>query len=607
MNQQNTVKDRFHALATQLVYCRNAKGYWDGQLSSSALGVAVSVIAFQFYDKELLQKEIYRGVSWLVKHANPDGGYGDSPESISNVSTSLLCFSALYITRHQVPESERTRHLLMNYLKQLGIDVESQDIATHILQFYKNDYTFSVPILTTCALCGIPDDDAFDRIPQLPFELALLPGAFYRFLHLNVVSYAIPALVAVGIVIFKNKPSGWLMKMVRKRSIPRVMRLLEKIMPHSGGFLEAIPLTAFVVLSMIKSGCRQHVVVEKGIDFLRRTQRKDGSWPIDVDLSTWVTTLAVKSFRDELDTYIDQPSRQAITNHLLSLQNQSVHPFNGSDPGGWGWTSFSGSVPDGDDTPGAILALLILNKNPDNQVSTSVMAGCDWLMKLQNRDGGFPTFSRGWGKLPFDQSCADLTGHSILALAASMEALGTHIPAKKHSKYKRALDKAIQYLMHRQQPNGAWHPLWFGNQHHVDHLNPVYGTARVAAYLIDAMQLGWVPDDLKDRFGQCVESAQAFLMTVQNADGSWGGDAGIQGSIEETALAVSALAENPATWEYWQKGLVWLEHQDDPLKAAPIGLYFASLWYAENMYPLVMCTEALARTALPEPSFLSHS
>jgi len=587
--------DRINRIAEQLLNNRNEQGFWDGELSSSALGVAVSVIAFQFSDDEKLQDEIENGIHWLIINQNRDGGFGDSPESLSNISTSLLSYSALHVTRNRFPGSDQTRQSLAAYLQTAGIDVNSQHIAKHVLDFYQKDYTFSVPILTTCALCGIPENNPFKPIPQLPFELALMPRNFYRLLNLNVVSYAIPALVAVGMAIFKHKQSGWLMKAIRKWSIPKAMALLEKIMPQSGGFLEAIPLTAFVSLSLIQSGYRDHQVVTEGIDFLKRTQRTDGSWPIDIDLSNWVTTLAVKSFRSEISEYLDDESKSKITNHLLTIQNKTVHPFNGSSAGGWGWTHYSGSVPDGDDTPGAILALLNLNPEPSEQVIQSVIAGCDWLLKLQNNDGGFPTFSRGWGKLPFDQSCADLTGHVIIALSSTIEKLGKDVAPSKHKKYQSSIRKAIRYLKKEQKADGTWLPLWFGNQYHPKQLNPVYGTARVTAYLTDTLNCEWVPALLTVQLNEMTGKAQTFLISVQNSDGSWGGDTGLIGTIEETALAVSALANKLEAKPQCELGMQWLEQQEIPLKAAPIGLYFASLWYSEKLYPQVMYLEALMR------------
>jgi squalene-hopene/tetraprenyl-beta-curcumene cyclase len=86
------------------------------------------------------------------------------------------------------------------------------------------------------------------------------------------------------------------------------------------------------------------------------------------------------------------------------------------------------------------------------------------------------------------------------------------------------------------------------------------------------------------------------LVSVQNDDGSWGGDKNIPGTIEETALAVSAVTseENRAICT---AGLEWLKNyiQQNGFKPAPIGLYFASLWYDEKMYPVTAWLEALSR------------
>ncbi|MDD4646024.1 MAG: prenyltransferase/squalene oxidase repeat-containing protein [Bacteroidales bacterium] len=585
---------RFEQLAAQLLAERNNKGFWTGQLSSSALAVSVSVIAFHFYNTDELHADIRNGICWLINNQNQDGGFGDSPQSLSNISTSLLSYSALHITKDLFPESDSCILGLTGYLRTAGIDVNSPDVARHVLDFYQKDYTFSVPILATCALCGIPGENSFKPIPQLPFELALLPRGFYRFLNLNVVSYAIPALVAVGIAIFQHKKSGRLTRLIRKRSIPKVMALLEKIMPESGGFLEAIPLTAFVALSLIKSGYRDHPVVAGGIGFLRRMQREDGSWPIDIDLSNWITTLAVKSFRNQVGEYIDIESGQAITSHLLFAQNQGIHPFNGSTAGGWGWTNHSGSVPDGDDTPGAILALLSLNPEPANEVVRSVIAGCNWLIQLQNHDGGFPTFSKGWGKLPFDQSCSDLTGHAVLALSKAIEKAGKFMSSGSIKKYRYAIRKGTLYLKKSQGAEGEWLPLWFGNQFQSKQHNPVYGTARVTAYLTDSAISQQLSVLMKDDLNHMIQKAQGYLMKSQNPDGSWGGDAGLDGTIEETALAVAALVNQANAKSHCESGLIWLDNQELPLRPAPIGLYFASLWYDDKLYPLVMYTEALS-------------
>ena len=590
INMNTTAQSQFSELSTLLLQKRNASGYWEGRLSSSALGVAVAITALHFYDAWANAAEISSGLNWLESNINADGGFGDSPESISNVSTSLLCYSA-------IKACDGGENLLLKiggYLLSQNIDVNSEQLIPAILDFYKTDRTFSVPILTMCALCDVPGKEAFDSIPQLPFEFSLMPRSFYNMLNLSVVSYAIPALIAVGIAIFRFKTKkNPLMRWIREASIKKSLVLLRKIQPESGGYLEAIPLTAFVCLCLIESGYGDLDVVRDGIAFLKRTQREDGSWPIDIDLSTWVTTLAVKSIKNQPDILTSE-DKQKLIKHLLSIQNKTIHLFNGTKSGGWGWTSHSGSVPDGDDTPGTILALLALNEKDSELIKEPILAGCKWLSQLQNSDGGFPTFSRGWGKLPFDQSCSDLTGHAILAMAKTIHLFGNSLSRKQHSEFKKSLVKAIIYLEKQQKPTGFCLPLWFGNQNTPDHTNPVYGTARVVSYLNEALTTDF-GKEYSVILKLMINRGCSYLISVQNQDGSWGGAKEIAGTIEETSLAVTALCRNGFQDEC-DSGLNWLAEKtkSDGLIAAPIGLYFASLWYSEELYSLTAYLECLA-------------
>ena len=587
------IESKFSELSGLLLQKRNAKGYWEGRLSSSALGVAVAVTALHFYDAQINRTEISSGLNWLRDNVNADGGFGDSPRSISNVSTSLLCYAAAKATAKNFG-NEFLLSKLEAYLRSQNIDVRSENLISAILDFYKTDRTFSVPILAMCALCGVPGKEAFEAIPQLPFELSLLPRSLYSALNLSVVSYAIPALIAVGIAIFRNKrKKNLVLKVVRESAVSGSLRLLRRIQPESGGYLEAIPLTAFVCLCLTESGFHDLEVVRDGISFLKRTQRTDGSWPIDIDLSTWVTTLAVKSVKNHPE-FLSSEDKVKLTDHLLAIQNRQVHPFNGTQPGGWGWTTHSGSVPDGDDTPGAVLALIALNEKNPEKIKDAVLAGGNWLLQLQNGDGGIPTFSSGWGKLPFDQSCADLTGHVVLALAETLNLFQTNLKKSEIRKLRNGFVLALKYLRKQQHADGYWLPLWFGNQSTAGNTNPVYGTARVTAYLNETQDTA-IGKEYEHIITLMVKDGCRYLASVQNADGSWGGAEKVSGSIEETALAVTALSGSGFTVEC-HHGLEWLAQKtkSDGLVASPIGLYFASLWYDEEMYPLTAYLECLS-------------
>ena len=589
------LEKQYKILTQKLIEEQNSQGFWTGRLSSSALGVSVSIVAIKLKGLPDHQERVNKGLQWIYKNFNSDGGYGDTPESESNVSTSFLCYAAITFCQTAELDGSKVLKGIENYLETQNISLKSGSISKSVLKYYGKDYTFSVPILSMLTICSILGEDDIKMIPQLPFELTLLPSSLYRFFNMQVVSYAIPALVAVGIYLHKRKNrSNFLLKFIRNKSINPAIKKLSGLVPESGGFLEAIPLTAFVSMCLIKSDLEDNCIVEKGISFLDNQQRDDGSWPIDTDLSTWVTTLCVKALGNRLGETLSKESLDRLRDHLLNLQYKTKHPFNSAKPGGWGWTSYSGSVPDADDTPGAILALLELYEGKEEETK-AIIDGCNWLVDLQNGDGGFPTFCKGWARLPFDQSCADLTGHTILAISRTLEVLGDKIPSTQKKKFVKCLNRAVKFLQKNQLHNGAWLPLWFGNQNTWDKKNPVYGTAKVSIYIIDCLKCGWLDYKLRSELLLMLSSAQSCLLQQQNPDGSWGGYKEIEGSIEETSLAICSLSKKDK--EACSKAFEWLEkeYNTNGLKSKPIGLYFATLWYDEKLYPLTFYIEALRR------------
>ncbi|VGO17515.1 Sporulenol synthase [Pontiella desulfatans] len=505
-------------------------GRWEGELSPSALATAVASFALKSAGRTELAE---RGLQWLREHRNADGGWGDSPESPSNFTTTLLCRCAL--------------------------DLETGDpekLAAEILRFYGEDRTFSVPILTMCMLSGKLGSD-WSVVPQLPFELAVFPHKVYRFLNLPVVSYALPALIAIGLVRHRHKPSP--LAFHRNGLVGKVLGILRGIQPESGGFLEAAPLTGFVAMSLIGAGQGDHPVVQNAIGFLEETVRGDGSWPIDVNLSTWVTSLAVRALEGDLS----EERQTAIRNHLVQTQWREEHPFTHAEPGGWGWTNHQGGVPDADDTAAALIALHQLG------CETGVAEqGILWLLNLQNRDGGMPTFCRGWGKLPFDRSCPDLTAHMIRAFSLWRDAMDENLWAAMFD----SILVGIEYLEKEQRPDGSWVPLWFGSQSHPEHENPVYGTCRVLEALA-GLDEGEFPK-------AATMKARAFqwLETVRLDDLG----------LEELALVAGLTGKGVDE-------LLEKTAQGTQFPASPIGLYFASLWYSEKLYPLIFALEALKR------------
>lgn len=594
---------------------REAAGHWTGELSSSALSTATAVSALALVERHgetddsgcfkneareaQYSQLIMRGLHWLAANQNADGGWGDTDKSYSNIATTMLVRAAFQLTG--VPNSRA------DLLDRANAYIKAAGGLPGLRKRYGKDKTFAVPILTNCALAGcVP----WREVSPLPFELACLPQKFLRFVNLPVVSYALPALIAIGQARFHHrKPWNPIARLIRSATLEKSLAVLERMQPESGGYLEATPLTSFVVMSLAGSGRADHRVVQRGVGFLIESVRADGSWPIDTNLATWTTSLSLGALAaggEDIRTV-------ASLDWLLGCQHRQVHPFTGAEPGGWGWTDLSGAVPDADDTPAALLALAAWlsagSTEDDARIEAAAASGVEWLLNLQNRDGGWPTFCRGWGALPFDRSGTDLTAHALRALDAwrgrLAESRGDVVLDRRIAE---AMQQGLRFLARQQREDGSWVPLWFGNQDHPDEENPVYGTSRV---LLAYRDLGRMDAPSAQR-------AVAWLVAQQNADGGWGGrvEALPKGktrrhsSVEETAVAVEALlgaASSPGVQTALSEGLGWLIEAVEAgrhVESSPIGFYFARLWYHEKLYPRIFSVSALGhavRTLLPRP------
>ena len=567
---------------------RNAAGHWEGRLSSSALSTATAVVALRAAGEP---ECVGRGVSWLLEHQNRDGGWGDTTLSRSNISTTALAWAALSFAG---PADARVQTVLDRAASRLRAeagDTAPAALRAAILRRYGKDKTFSVPILTVLAIAGRlgPDARAWRMVPQLPFELAAVPHQWYQHLQLPVVSYALPALIAIGQARHHFAPSrNPLARTLRHTLRERTHALLRAMQPASGGYLEATPLTSFVVMSLAATGRTDSPVVRHGVRFLQASMRDDGSWPIDTHLTTWVTTLSVRALASA--GMLARIDAAAVREWLLAQQSACEHPFTHAAPGAWAWTPLSGGVPDADDTAGALVALSRLTPS-DEQSRRAAQHGVVWLFDVQNRDGGLPTFCRGWGALPFDRSTPEITAHAIQAWS-EWEA---RLDAPRRRRVAAATRRAIAFLERAQRRDGAWVPLWFGNEQAPGEENPTYGTARV---LIGLSGVGSTTS-LRRR-------GLAWLLAAQNADGGWGGDRGVPSTIEETGIALAAVCscvedgDRAAITASASRAARWLEETTagpGDLPAAPIGLYFAKLWYFEDLYPIIFAVAGLSAYA----------
>jgi squalene-hopene/tetraprenyl-beta-curcumene cyclase len=566
LTRKTNIEEMISALRQDLSARQSPGGLWRGELSASAISTSVSVFALSVIDRERYAAHIEAGVKWLRATMLPGGGWGDTPESKANLTATLLSYAALFYL-NAAPEETKM------YLNRHFGNVDDEMIVKGVLKYYGKDLTFSLPILVMCASAGVIT--RWDAIPHLPFELAVLPQRFFRFLNLPVVSYAIPALIAVGILRHR-KGRRTIFYPLREAFVKKSLEVLTRLQPVNGGFLEAAPLTAFVSMCMACAGYKAHPVTCKAAGFLVDTVRVNGAWPIDTDLAGWLTALSVKA----LGT--DVPDRERLLETVRGNAFTLKHPFTGAQPGGWGWSDLPGAAPDADDTAGNLIALHVLRK--DNRYIGEAGKGIEWLLDLQNKDGGMPTFCRGWGRLPFDRSSPDISAHSLAAFELWYDTLPGRLQRRCHKSIRRLL----RWLEKTQATDGSWTPLWFGDQDAANEQSPVYGTAVAVEYLSMSRHSGAV---------RPAERGAGYLLSAQNGDGGWGGAKGLPSKVTFTARALSALACATGIYnDAIAKGTDFLyrRFKEGTLNGAePVGLYFARLWYSEELYNITFTLGAL--------------
>jgi squalene-hopene/tetraprenyl-beta-curcumene cyclase len=273
------------------------------------------------------------------------------------------------------------------------------------------------------------------------------------------------------------------------------------------------------------------------------------------------------------------------------------------EPSGWFFEFNNPHYPDVDDTAMVVMAL---KRAGGPGARDAVRRGLDWLLAMQNDDGGWAAFDRTrhrpvLEKIPFadhnamqDPSCPDITGRVL-------ECLGHLGFTTDHAVVRRA----IKYLRAQQDDEGGWWGRWG--------VNFIYGTWQV---LIGLKSVG----EKMDRW--YVRRAVRWLRSVQKPDGSFGEspdsyeDPSLKGQGPSTAsqtawglmgLMAAADPEDLQTDPFIQRAVEWLVANQQPdgnwNEDHFTGTGFPKVFYLKyHLYRLYFPLTALARYTR-----LSHS
>jgi squalene-hopene/tetraprenyl-beta-curcumene cyclase len=505
-------------------------GYWVAELEGDTILESEYILLMTFLGRES-EEVCLRCARYIQGHQLPGGGWAIYPGGPTDVSASVKAYFALKLTGRSPDEPELVR------ARRAILEAGGAHACNSFTRFY-------------LALLGQID---YDETPCVPPELILVPPR-WRFslfamsawtrtivVPLSIMSYYKPVRAlaperGIGELFLGGRPArarGPLVSWNRFfLGLDRVLKWLDRRVPaawrqpglraahrwmlehceDTDGLGAIFPPMVYAIIAL---KCLGYADDSPEVCWAME-QLDDLHIPEDDRVRVqpcvspvWDTAIATIAMADA-SLPAEHPAWGRVVDWLLSkeLRGAGDWAINGPsvEPTGWHFQFRNKYYPDLDDSA---MVMLALNRSPmadDPAVEAATRRGVDWLLSMQNRDGGWAAYdvdidNQVLTKLPFadhnamlDPSCADITARVV-------ELLGTLGYPADHPAIRRALD----YLWRNQEPEGCWYGRWG--------VNYIYGTWQVLQGLaaID------YPMD-RPRILRAVE----WLESTQQPSGAWG-------------------------------------------------------------------------------------
>lgn len=598
---------------------RQPDGHWVGELEGDTILESEYALLLAFLGRER-DPQIARLANYIRGKQLEQGGWSNYPGGPADLSVSVKAYFALKLDGDEpdLPHMARARNVILA----LG----GAEAANSFTRFY-------------LALLG---QTPYSNCPCVPVEMMLLPRwfpiniyAFSAWSRTIVVPLAVvnsfkpvrplPESLGIRELFVKDSSAPWqpakkpplvswshfFLKLDQALKLGEKLRLtpfrrwarntavtwIRERLQNSDGLGAIFPPIIYTAIVLKCLGAD-----DSDPEFVRTMRHLEDLMISDGDTlrlqpclsPVWDTALATIGITDAGQP-VESFETAAAVDWLLAKEVRTrgdwAKTIRGVEPGGWFFEYENAFYPDVDDTAMVLIALARTGRRHH----AAARRGLNWLMALQNRDGGWAAFDRNicnevLTKVPFadhnamlDPSCPDIT-------ARVLEAISHYGFTIEHPE----VAKAIRFILDRQETNGSWFGRWG--------VNYLYGTWQV---LVGLYAIGY---DMSER---PVRRAVRWFKDVQNADGGWGetcasyddpAQAGIGPSTaSQTAWALLGLIaagerdtpEVKAGFEYL------LAHQDDNgswAEDAFTGTGFPKVFYLRyHMYPVYFPLMAIGK------------
>ncbi len=519
--------------ANYLLSVQAEEGYWHGELEADTT-LESDYIYYLYVLGKAEPERIAKLANYVRQRQMPDGGWPIYPGGPSELNATCKAYFALKLAGdatesahlskarevvHKLGGLEHTNSYVRFYLALVGavgwelVPAIPPELMLLPNWFYINIYEMSswtrgivIPMAILSALrpeFRLPEHARVDELFNDPSQKT---AAFHW--SKQVVSWKnFFLIVDRGLKLYEKLP--W--KPLRKKAIQEAKQWMLEHMERTEGLAAIYPsmMNSIFALMALGHGPDDPLTWREIKEFSRFEIEDEQTIRLQPCVSpVWDTCIAMVAL-EEAGLPADHPALVKAAEWTLSKQVLGGGDWQiknkDAEPGGWAFEYRNDFYPDVDDTAFVLMALQRVKFPDEQRMEGAMRRGIQWLLSMQNRDGGWGAFDRDNDRqflcnIPFADHNAMIDPSTADVTARVLECLGRFGWTGKSP----VVQKAVQFLMKDQCKDGSWFGRWG--------VNYVYGTSGVLRAL----------ETVSLTAQEYCARAVAWLRQVQKADGSFG-------------------------------------------------------------------------------------
>jgi squalene-hopene/tetraprenyl-beta-curcumene cyclase len=516
-----------------LLSLQTDEGYWLGELEADTT-LESDYIYYLYVLGRAAPERIEKLANYVRRRQLADGGWPIYPGGPSELNATTKAYFALTLagdspdaphlrkareTVHRLGGLEHTNSYVRFYLALVGavgwemVPAIPPELMLLPNWFYFNIYEMSswtrgivIPMAILSSLrpdFRLPEQARVDELFKDPTQKTAAFTWSKKILSWKNVFLALDR----GLKLYEKLP--W--KPLRQRAIREAKQWMVEHLERTEGLAAIYPsmMNSIFALIALGHGPDDPLTLREVKEFSRFEIEEEDTIRLQPCVSpVWDTCIAMVAL-EEAGLPPDHPALVRAADWLLTKQILGGGDWQiknqDAEPGGWAFEFRNDFYPDVDDTAFVLMSLQRVKYPDEKRMEGAMRRGVQWLLSMQNRDGGWGAFDRDNNRqllcsIPFADHNAMIDPSTADVTARVLECLGRFGWPGDHPVARRA----VRFLTKDQGKDGSWFGRWG--------VNYVYGTSGV----LRAMEtVSLAAQDY------CIKAVN-WLRQVQKADGSFG-------------------------------------------------------------------------------------